>query len=406
MNAPDAPVASVRTMRRRIYRMLEPGAEHGPIDRVVHWVLVGLVLASVLVAVMESVPALRERYGAFFQAVDVIAVAVFTLEVGLRIWTAAEHAPWAGIGPWRARMRWLVQPLSVVDLVAIAPFYAALFGLTDDFGALLVLRLFRFFKLARYSPGMATLVQAVHTERRGLLASAVILAGTALIAASFMHYVEGEAQPDKFGTIPDALYWAAITLTTVGYGDVVPTTPFGKLISSLTAVAGILMLALPVGILASAFAREIQKRDFVVTWSMLARVPLFARLDASELDEIMHRLEARYCDADDVIVRRGEDADGMFFIASGQVEIELPQGHVVLGPGDFFGEMAVLSRTDRTATAKALTRCKLLVLDAYDLHMLMDHSPAMAEHIHAVAEARAQPPAAGGGVAVSGAREA
>ena len=107
--------------------------------------------------------------------------------------------------------------------------------------------------------------------------------GAVLIAASAMNLAERDVQPERFGTIPELMYWAIVTLTTVGYGDVVPITGLGRVIAGVTAIAGLVMLALPVGIIASAFAREIHRRDIVITWSMVARVPLFADLGRLEI---------------------------------------------------------------------------------------------------------------------------
>lgn len=379
-----------RTARQRAYEILERGAVNDPTDDIVHGGLVALILVNVAAVVLESVPAYAEAYAGLFFVIEVVSVAVFTLEYALRIWCAPEHGPWCDLPPWRARLKLALEPQALIDLLAILPFYAAFFT-PFDLRTLLILRLLRFFKIARYSPGMASLFNAVYSERRGLAASVIILVGTTVIAASLMQVIEGDAQPDKFGTIPDAMYWAVVTLTTVGYGDIVPSTPLGKAVAGLTAVVGIIMLALPVGLLASAFAREIQRRDFVVTWSMVSRVPIFAQLDAVELNEIMGYLHAKYCEPDEVIVRRGEPADSMYFIASGRVEVELTPKPVELEAGDFFGEMAVLIRSERTANVKALTHTKLLVLDAGDLHYLVEHMPGMAERIHAVAEERALP---------------
>jgi voltage-gated potassium channel len=381
------------SIRRRVYELLEAGSSE-PAARVVDLVLIGLVLVNVAAVVLESVPRFADAYDWLFLVIEIVSVAVFTLEYGLRLWSAPEHAPLADLPPGRARLRFALQPQSLIDLLAIAPVYAALL-LEGDLRAFLVVRLFRFFKLARYSPGIASLAEAIYSERRALLASGVILLGTVLIAASLMHFVEDEAQPDKFGTIPDAMYWAALTLTTVGYGDVVPVTPVGQLIASLTAFVGWILLALPVGIVASAFAREIHRRDFVVTWSMVARVPLFADLDADELSQVIRHLRSQSCERDEIIVRRGEPASSMYLIASGEVEIELPDRRVVLGPGHFFGEIAVLRKAERSATARARDHAKLLVLDAADLRHLMDRSPRLAERIREVAEKRVGPEALG-----------
>jgi voltage-gated potassium channel len=209
-----------------------------------------------------------------------------------------------------------------------------------------------------------------------------------MIAASTMYLVERDVQPDKFGTIPDAMWWAIVTLGTVGYGDVVPITVPGKLVAGVTILFGLMMVALPVGIIASAFANEIRRRDFVVTWSMLARFPLFAELNAIEIGDIMRLLKAQTFNTGDVIIRKGEEGHSMYFIAAGEVEIELPKDRVRLGAGKFFGEVAVLKRSKRSATAIALSRTNLLILEAHDLHALMERDSRIAEHVRAAVRER------------------
>ncbi len=138
-----------------------------------------------------------------------------------------------------------------------------------------MLRLVRFFKLTRYSPAIRSLLDALYSERRALGGCFVILLGTALIAAGLMHLAERTAQPERFGTISDALWWAIVTLGTIGYGDIVPVTALGRVLASLTIFAGLLMMALPVGIFATAFANEVHRRDFIVTWGLVGAFRCF-----------------------------------------------------------------------------------------------------------------------------------
>src|SRR5436305_1613779 len=156
-------------------------------------------------------------------------------------------------------------------------------------------------------PGRAGRGQA-GPERRALFGCFIILLGATLISATAMHLVEQHAQPDKFGTIPDAMWWAIVTLGTIGYGDVVPATTLGRLVAGVTIFGGLIMIALPVGIIATAFADEIHRRDFMVTWGMVARVPLFAELNAGEIADIMRLMRAQTVEPGDLIVRRGEVA--------------------------------------------------------------------------------------------------
>jgi voltage-gated potassium channel len=195
-------------------------------------------------------------------------------------------------------------------------------------------------------------------------------------------------QPDKFGTIPEAMWWAIVTLGTIGYGDVVPVTALGRVVASLTIFVGLIMVALPIGIISTAFADEIHRRDFVVTWSMVARVPLFAELRAGEIADIMRLLRAQQVEPGSIIARRGEPAHSMYFVAAGEVEIELREKHIRLGPGHFFGEVAALRRARRSATVMATERTSLLVLDAHDLHALMEREPRIAGRIRDVVRSR------------------
>jgi voltage-gated potassium channel Kch len=176
------------------------------------------------------------------------------------------------------RLGYAFSALGLIDLLAFLP--AAIVLATGRHATLAALGVLPFFKLVRYSPAMRSLLAAVQAERRTLVGCVVILIGAVLLFASLLYAVERDVQPDKLGTIPQAMWWAIVTLGTVGYGDVVPVTALGKFISVFTIVSGFAMIALPVAIISTAFAEEVKRRDFVVTWGMLARVPLFSHLSA------------------------------------------------------------------------------------------------------------------------------
>jgi voltage-gated potassium channel len=385
MNRPSR--LTIARVRHRLYGLLE----HGPIGdragRLTGQFIVVLIVANLVAVVLGTVPDYEARFGGLFLAVELVSLVVFTVEYGLRVWVAVEHAPYRHLRKSVARLRFITSPFGIVDLLAILPFWLA-FAAPADLRVVLIFRFVRFLKLARYSPSMRSLLAALYSERRALFGCFVILLGATTVAASIMHLVEGSVQPKNFGTIPDAMWWAIVTLSTIGYGDVVPVTPPGKVVAAVTGMTGIIMMALPIGIVATAFAEEVHRRAFVVTWGMVARVPLFSGLSAIEIADIMELLRAEQVEAEEVVVRRGEAAHSMYFVAAGEVEIVLDSERIRLGAGHFFGEIAVLRRARRSATVTALTRTSLLVLDAHDLHALMARQPRIAERIREVARKR------------------
>ena len=380
-------------LRHRAFEILEDAPRDDLVSRIVNAALMVLIGINLVAVVLESVPVLSASYHPVFVVIEFVSLFVFTVEYAARIWVAVDHPlrlrrhlpPWLG---------YVTSGSGLIDLLAVVPFWLVLF-FAADLRVLLVFRIVRFLKLARYSPAMRSLLEALYAERRALFGCVIILLGATVVAASIMHLVEGAAQPDKFGTIPEAMWWAIVTLTTTGYGDVVPVTALGRVVGGLATVLGIIMLALPVGIVATAFANEIHRRDFVVTWGMVARVPLFAGLTAGEIADIARLLSAQTVEPGGIIVRRGSAARAMYFIAGGEVEIDLPKEKVRLGIGHFFGEIAVLRRARRSATVTAVTRTSLLVLDGSELHALMERDPRLAARVREVAAQRVGPEVVG-----------
>ena len=372
-------------LRDRLYELLEH--DHLPYSigsRFVRLIVV-IIVIDVLTAIVASVPEFDARLGTLFTTIEVAAVIAFALEYAARIWSVAGHSLRA-VTPARARLEYALSSLGIIDLLAFLPSAIAL--IIGDKTALVLFGMLPFLKLVRYSPAMRSLLSALHAERRTLFGCVVILTAAVLLFASLLYAIEHNVQPDKFGTIPQAMWWAIVTLGTVGYGDVVPATPLGKIVSVFAIVVGFAMIALPVAIISTAFADEVRRRDFVVTWGLLARVPLFSHLSAAEIADIMRLLKARTIEAGEILVRRGDAATSMYFITAGEVEIELPNQRVRLADGTFFGEIALLHRTKRSGTVTATRKSRLLVLDAQDFHALIERVPALATHVHKTAEAR------------------
>ena len=372
-------------LRDRLYELLEH--DHLPYSVGSRFVrlIVAIIVIDVLTMIFASVPEFDAKFGTLFRIIEIAAIAAFALEYFARLWTIVGHSI-RDLTPMRARLGYVFSSLGIIDLLSFLPSAIAL--VMGDRITLVLTGMLPFLKLVRYSPALRSLLSAIYAERRALFGCVVILTGVVLLFACLLYAIEHDVQPDKFGNIPQAMWWAIVTLGTVGYGDVVPVTLPGKIITSVAVVLGFAMIALPVAIISTAFAEEVRRRDFVVTWGMLARVPLFSHLGASEIADIMRLLRAQTIEAGEVLVRRGEAASSMYFITTGEVEIDLPNQCVRMSDGTFFGEIALLRRTNRSGTVTATRKTRLLALDAQDFHALIARLPKLAAHVKETAEAR------------------
>jgi voltage-gated potassium channel len=209
------------------------------------------------------------------------------------------------------------------------------------------------------------------------------------LASVAVYYLERDGQPVAFGSVPATLWWAVATLTTTGYGDVVPITPLGRLVAALVMICGLGVFGLWTGILATGFAAETRRDNFLKTWESVSKVPFFAALGPSAIADVTHMLRTMDLPARTMIIRKGQAGDCMYFIAAGEVEVDLPGKKVRLGEGAFFGEMALLGNNLRSANITTTRVSKLLVLDLVDFRMLMARHPDLAETIDAEAKRRA-----------------
>ena len=191
-----------------------------------------------------------------------------------------------------------------------------------------------------------------------------------------------------FGSIPAALWWAVATLTTTGYGDVVPITPLGRIVAAFVMICGLGVFGLWTGILATGFAAETRRDNFLKTWESVSKVPFFAALGPAAIADVTHMLRTMDLPARTTIIRKGQTGDCMYFIAAGEVEVDLPGKKVKLGDGAFFGEMALLGNNLRSANITTTRVSKLLVLDLVDFRVLMARHPDLSETIDAEAKRR------------------
>ena len=271
------------TFRRRTYDFLEMGSFGSLAGSVFEGFMVALIIANVTAVALETVDSLWEQYANAFDTFELVSIIIFSIEFLVRLWASVERSD-NNSSNFMSRLRFIFQPMSIVDLLAILPFYLVLFA-APDLRFLRIFRLLRLLKLVRYSPAMSSLTRVIYAERRALFAALIIMLGLVFFAASFMYFIEKDAQPQVFGNIPQATWWALTTLTTVGYGDVVPITVYGKILGGAVMIFGLAFYAIPIGIIASGFSDEIHRREFVVPDAIIAKSGIFQDMPDEYYDD-------------------------------------------------------------------------------------------------------------------------
>ena len=252
--------------RNRIYQILEFTDPDDRTSRFVSFGIVGLIIVNVLAIVLESIPSLYEAYEKTFFRLEIVSCTIFILEYVLRVWASVEDPETVEdesgtqITNGKRRINFMLKPLAIIDFLAFVPIFLQLLFPGVDLRFLRALRLLRVFKLTRYFQSFEMILEVLHDEWRSLAGTVFIMLVILIIAACGLYYIERDIQPDKFGSIPEAMWWAMAALTTVGYGDAYPITPIGKIIGSIVTLLGIGMVALPSGILASSFSERMRQR--------------------------------------------------------------------------------------------------------------------------------------------------
>jgi voltage-gated potassium channel len=338
----------------------------------------GLATIGLLAMILNTAPAATTAQRLLFSSTVIAVSAAMTAMLAFHLWT---------VPGWRKRLRYIASTEGMIDLASACALPFGWLIMPDPQDALLFALIWAL-RYIRHASGLALFWRVMHRSRTALLSILSLFIAIFFVASSLAYIFERHAQPDAFGSIPRAMWWAIVTMTTTGYGDMLPVTIWGRLLAGWVMVGGVVMFALQAGIIAAAFAAELQRRHFLHIWDLVTRVPLFQKLGAATIADIVRRLEMRDVSKGAVIVRRGEPGDTMYFFVSGEAAVLLDSTTITLNPGSFFGEMALLFGAPRAATVVATKPSVLLVLDVADLRELAARRPELVNLIEAEARRR------------------
>jgi len=252
-------IAAAPTLKEKVYQVLEAPPEIDGFARNFNYFMVFLILLNVTVVILETVVWIHVMFVWEFFIIDLVSVIIFTIEYLLRLWVCTLNPAYSH--PIKGRLRFMVTPFAIIDLLAILPFYLP-FLIHVDLRFLRILRLFRILrilKLGRYSDAVTTFSSIISRKKEELLVALSLLFIALVMVSSIMYYAEHEAQPQLYSSIPASMWWALVTLATVGYGDVYPVTFLGKMMSGVAIIIGVCIFALPTAIFAAGFIEEIEK---------------------------------------------------------------------------------------------------------------------------------------------------
>ncbi len=268
--------------RKLTHEILDIGNKQHTLGTVIDIFLITLISLNVLSVILETLPSITALEHQGFYWFEVFSVIVFSIEYVARVWSCIEDGEIHHKHPVWGRLRYMLTPLALIDLIVILPFYLSMM-LVVDLRFMRVLRLLRVFKLTRYSSSMSLLLQVLHREARSIGAALFVLFMLIIVASSLIYFAEHHAQPEVFSSIPAAMWWAIVTMTTVGYGDVIPVTIMGKVMASVISIMSLGIVALPAGLLASGFSEAVRERRR--TYHKMVNMAL----QDGEIDSVEHK---------------------------------------------------------------------------------------------------------------------
>lgn len=362
-------------LRRSLYAMLDP-QRSGTLPEAFRLAHHGLIVLGVAALVLGTVPRFAASYGLGLDAVFFLALAFFAVEYVCRLYVVPE-APWSHHGRrWRDRLYWALTPQGLLGFGSTW-FVGIAVAVSSEMSSVRFACISWLLKFVPYSEGLSLLCRVIANARSTLMSVLLAFVIVLLSAGTLAYLVERDVQPETFGSVPNALWWAVVTLTTTGYGDAVPVTLVGRLLAGCVMSCGIALFALWTGIIANGFAEEIKRRDLQRTWELVTKVPLFNAVGAETIADVTRLLRPRDVPERNIIVRRGEPGDCMYFIVSGEIEIRVRPKPLRLGAGSFFGEIALITGEPRTATVVAVRPSVMLVLHLTDFRNLAARRPEL-----------------------------
>jgi voltage-gated potassium channel len=291
-------------MQQLVMQTLD-GSAKSRAAKYVEWIITFVVLTNCTAVVLDSVPDIHASYKDFFHEFEFWSVMFFSAEYLLRAWSYGARYTKENGGAWRGRKEYIFSFFGLIDFFATAPFYVHFLFPYLDLRVLRVLRLLRILKLSNYNTALQDLFVAVKSERKAFGSALFLLVIATIVSASLMYFAEGHEQPEHFASIPAAIYWAIITITS-GYGNVEPVTRAGEFIALITGFLGVCMAAIMTGIVASAFSNQMSRKKAAFA-AQIRQVLADGAVSAAESDVLL-RMQRQFRLSDDVVMQMMADA--------------------------------------------------------------------------------------------------